>query len=145
MSDTQQLVRDLIARINDAATGGAADPAELLASNVVVSVGGSTPISGVYRGKSQVMSILVPTTAVVMKKLHVEIKEFIGTAERLAALLIVTGESAGGKAFNDGKDTGGAVFGAKDGKIVDVRLYPDTTLIETVLFDNVYVTSKRSL
>ena len=143
MDDSRQLVTDFIARINDAAAGSPAEPCALLASDVVVSVSGTTPISGVYRGKNQVMNVLLPTTAVRMKKIRVEIKEFVGAAERIAALLIVTGESAQGKSYNDGKDTSGAVFGTKNGEIVDIRLFPDTTLIETVLFNNVYVSNDK--
>ncbi len=143
MESSQDVIREFVTRINVAAEGGDADPYELLDKGVVVDVFGTTPISGIYRGVEQVKHILISTSAERFECAQVEIQEFIGSKERVAALIVITGQSIKGQAYNEKSDPDGFVFNVRDGKITEIRAYPDTTLIETVLFNNAYVPSGR--
>jgi ketosteroid isomerase-like protein len=74
-----------------------------------------------------------------VKWTNVSIEEFVGTGQRVAALLKVTAETVDGKIYNENGDTSGCIFQVKDGKINEIFFFPDTTLIETVLYNRRYV------
>ena len=140
MSETQDIITDFVGRCDKAASGGGgADPYELLTDDVVVTVNGTTPLSGRYPGQEIVRNILVDTAITRFKSANVSVEEFVGQGERVAALIKLTGESVDGKAYNPKGEVGGCVFGVKDGKIYEIFMFADTTMIEMVLFNRKYV------
>jgi ketosteroid isomerase-like protein len=143
MSADQDIIHEFIRRINVAAAGGDGDPYALLHGDVVVNVIGTTPISGIYRGVEQARHILVSTTAERLKSLHADVTEIIGSKGRYAVLVVISAETVNGKTYNEKDYADGLVFGIQDGKISEIRVFPDTTGIETALFNNAYVPSGR--
>lgn len=143
MDQGHAVINEFVERLNVAALGGTADPYSLLHDDIVVDVFGTTPISGVYRGLNQVRGILASTIVERFNRARVRIQELIGSGDRIAGLVVIYGISATGAAYNEKKDPDGFVFRLRRGKIIEIRAYPDTTLIEMALFDNVYTPSKR--
>jgi len=143
MSDPQDIVRQFIDRVNIAAQGSESAPYELLAPDVLVTIIGFTPLSGNYHGRSQVQYVLGATLADLFRAASAEMTEVIGSGARFAALGIISGISATGNDYNKARDTGGFVFEVRGGKIIEIIVYPDTTQIETALFDNKYVETIR--
>lgn len=145
LSASQQTISEFIARCDSRMSGGGGeDPCALLTGDVVVTVNGTTPISGRFPGLDIVRGILVDTVAERMQRINVSVEEFVGRGERVASLLKITGETKAGKTYNEKGEVCGCVFGVADGKINEIFLFPDTTLIEMVLFNRKYVPNKRS-
>ena len=143
MSSPQAIVQQFIDRVNIAVKNGKADPYELLSPDVLVTVIGFTPLSGNYHGRDQVQYVLGATLVDRFQEASVEMTEVIGSGARFAALGIISGVSTTGNDYNKARDTGGFVFEVIDGKITEIIAYPDTTLIETALYDNKYVETVR--
>jgi len=143
VSSPQAIVKQFIDQVNRAVKGGKADPYELLSPDVLVTVIGFTPLSGNYHGRDQVRYVLGATLEDHFSEASVEMTEVIGSGARFAALGIISGVSTTGNDYNKARDTGGFVFEVSDGKITEIIAYPDTTLIETALFDNKYVETVR--
>ncbi len=143
MPNPQEIVQQFIDRVNIAAQGGNADPYELLDPDILVTVIGFTPLSGNYHGRPQVQHVLGGTLVDRFREASAEMTEVIGSGARFAALGIISGVSTTGNDYNRDRDTGGFVFEVRDGKIIEIIVYPDTTQIETALFDNKYVETVR--
>jgi ketosteroid isomerase-like protein len=143
-SASQKVISEFIERCDARMSGrGGADPCELLASNVVVTVNGTTPVSGRFPGLEIVKGILVDTVAERMLAINVSVEEFVGQGERVATLLKITGRTKQGRTYNEKGEVCGCVFEVKGGRVTEVFLFPDTTLIEMVLFNRKYVPNKR--
>lgn len=132
--NAKEVVRDFVARINE---GG--DPWALLAESAVVTVNGTTPLSGRYPGVALIRGILVDSARQVIASLSVRIDQSIGTGARVAALLRVAGRNAAGAEFNSEGRLCGCVFAVSAGVIEEVILFPDTSLIEIALYRRRYV------
>ena len=135
----RDIITEFVKRCDTAASGGIADPYALLDDNVSVMVNGTTPLSGHFPGLAIVKAILVDTAKDRVKKANVSIEEFVGTGDRVATLLKVQAETVDGKIYNELGDSCGCVFEVKNGKIVEIFFFPDTTLIETVIYNRRYV------
>jgi len=128
------VVREFVARLN----GGVA-PWSMLSAAAIVTVNGTTPLSGRYAGKDLIRGILVDTARDVIATLHVDIDELIGTGTRVAALLCISGRSATAGELNaQGRPCGG-VFQVSGGMIDEIIVFPDTSLIEMALYGRKFV------
>ncbi len=135
MPNPQDIVRQFVANVNDAANGGNVNPYALLAPDVLVTINGFTPLSGNYHGRSQVQHVLADTLMERFSEASVEITETIGSGTRFAALGIISGVGASGRKYNEKRDTDGFVFDVKDGKIIEAIEDMDTSLTQCVIFD----------
>ena len=133
-SAEKHAVRDFIARCN---SGG--DAWKLLSENVIVTVNGTTPLSGRFPGLELVRGILVDSARVVIQSLEIEIRELIGKGARVAALLRLSGLSTRGVSFNEEGRVCSCVFSVSAGRIEEIALFPDTSLIEIALYGRRYV------
>ena len=128
------VVRGFVARLNSGA-----DPWALLSDGVVVTINGTTPLSGRYPGIDLIRGILVDTARVVIASLSVNINEMIGTGSRIAVLLNISGRTVAGAGFNEEGRVCGCVFSVNGGLIHEVVLFPDTSLMEIALYRRRYV------
>ena len=129
-----EVVREFVRRLN---TGQ--DPLSLLTDAAVVTINGTTPLSGRYAGLTLVRGILVDTARNVISTLAVEIRSLIGSGSRIATLLAVSGRNVDGMEFNREGAVCGCVFTVNGGRIEEIILFPDTSLIETALYRRRYV------
>ena len=111
----------------------------LLAPDAIVTVNGTTPLSGRYPGVELVRGILVDTARVVIRTLRIDIDTLIATGPRVAALLRISGTDSDGRTFNAEGRLCGCVFGIRDRVIDEVVLFPDTSLVEMALYRRRYV------
>jgi hypothetical protein len=130
----REVVREFVGRLNSGD-----DPWSMLASTAVVTVNGTTPLSGRYAELEMVRGILVDTARCVIASLEVAIDELIGSGGRVAALLRVSGRNAAGLAFNTEGRLCGCVFGVREGVIDEIIFYPDTSLVEIALYGRRFV------
>jgi ketosteroid isomerase-like protein len=130
----KQVVRDFVALLN-----AGADARALLSERVIVTINGTTPLSGQFQGLELVCGILVDSAKVVISTLTVEIRELIGRGPGLAALLKISGRSTAGTPFNEEGRHCGCTFSVNGGRIEAITLFPDTSLIETALYRRRYV------
>jgi ketosteroid isomerase-like protein len=128
------VVRDFVTRVN-AGEGAWA----LLAPEAVVTVNGTTPLSGRYPGVELIRGILVDTARVVIRSLTIDIDTLIGTGSRVAALLRISGSNRSGESFNADGRLCGCVFSVREGHIDEILLFPDTSLIELALYGRRFV------
>jgi ketosteroid isomerase-like protein len=135
----QETAAEFIGRINAAAAGGQADPYALLDDDVRLFVNGTTPLSGWFRGPEQIEHILVSAARRRLTAFALELVEFVGQGPRFAARVIATGTTAADGPYNEGRATMGLVLEVRDGKIVEIKSFPDTMLIEMALFGRRYV------
>ncbi|MFB3814096.1 MAG: hypothetical protein ACE14L_08280 [Terriglobales bacterium] len=138
---SRDIVREFIARCDEAGRGGTADPYALLDENVNVMVNGTTALSGQFPNLECVRSILVNTAKARIRSAHFSVTEFVGSGSRLAALLMITAQTVDGRTYNQEQKPCGAVFTVVDGKIRAIQLYPLTSQIETVLFHKTFVSN----
>lgn len=136
---SKDIVREFIVRINDAVKGGRMDPFELLDEEVRVSVNGTTPLSGNYPDLQIVRNVLLSTAKRRIKSASIDLIDCIGTGKRVGTLLKITAQTVDNKTYNEAGDPAGCLFGVQDGKITEIHLFPDTTLIETVIFNREFV------
>ncbi len=129
------VVREFVARLN----AGGADACALLSESAVVTVNGTTPLSGRYPGMALIRGILVDSARNVVASLSVGIDALIGTGARVAALLKLSGHTVAGIPFNTEGRLCGCVFAVKAGLIEEVILFADTSLIEIALYQRRYV------
>jgi ketosteroid isomerase-like protein len=133
-SAAKNVVREFVAHVNAAAGNWS-----LLAPDAIVTVNGTTPLSGRYPGIALIRGILVDSARVVIRTLRIEIDTLIATGSRVAALLRVSGTDSDGRTFNAEGRLCGCVFGVRGRLIDDVVLFPDTSLIEMALYKRRYV------
>jgi ketosteroid isomerase-like protein len=131
---SKEVVQAFIERLN-----AGADPRALLAESAVVTINGTTPLSGRYPGVELIRGILLDSARVVIASLTVKVNEMIGTGSRVAALLNISGRTVAGAPFNADGRLCGCVFSVNGGVIQEVVLFPDTSLIEIVLYRRRYV------
>jgi len=120
--------------IESFAAGSATNPYDFLAPDIVVTVNGTTPLSGRFEGLEQVRGVLAPTATDVIVALTIGVARLIGRGSRIAALLRIEGVSRRGKAFNTAGESCGCVFSVAGDVITEIGLFPDTSLIDTVLY-----------
>src|SRR6187399_1491155 len=89
VAQPKEVVREFVARLNP----GGESPWSMLAASAVVTVNGTTPLSGRYTGIEMVRGILVDTARNVIETLVIGVDELIGMGTRVAALLRVSGRS----------------------------------------------------
>ena len=135
VAQPKEVVREFVARLNS----GGESPWAMLAATAVVTVNGTTPLSGRYTGIEMVRGILVDSARNVIETLVIAVDELIGMGTRVAALLRLSGSSSAGVAFNTEGRLCGCVFGVRDGLIDEVILYPDTSLVEIALYQRRFV------
>jgi hypothetical protein len=133
-AEPKDVVREFVAHVN-----AAAGDWSLLAADAIVTVNGTTPLSGRYPGIELVRGILVDTARVVIRTLRVEVDTLIASGSRVAALLRVSGFDREGREFNAEGRLCGCVFGVRGRVIDEVILFPDTSLIEVALYRRRYV------
>src|SRR5262245_4618981 len=118
----KEVVREFVARLNSGLA-----PWSLMTEDAVVTVNGTTPLSGRYTGLTMVHGILVDTARAVIGSIEIGLEQSIGAGSRVAALLRVSGCTIDGTTFNTRGHVCGCVFGVDDGRICEVILYPDTS------------------
>lgn len=133
-SVAKRVVREFVARLN---AGG--DVWRLLSDRVVVTVNGTTPLSGRFEGVELVRGILIDSAKVVLATLRVETRELIGQGSRVAALLAVSGRTTAGASFNETGKLCGCAFSVNADRISEITFFPDTSLIEMALYGRRYV------
>ncbi len=133
------VVLAFIQRINEAVSGGRADPLALVDENLVVHVNGTTPLSGDYAGQRIVRNVLLNTAKRRIKSASVKLVDSISNGEQVATLLDIRALTFNERTYNDAGDPSGCLFRVRDGKISEIHLFPDTNLIETVVFNQVFV------
>lgn len=136
---SKEIVREFIVRVNDVATGGRMNPFELLDENVSLLVNGTTPLSGHYPNLQIVRNVLLSTIKRRLKSASVSLIDCIGAGDRVGTLLQITARTLDKKTYNKAGDPAGCLFGVQHGKITEIHLFPDTTLIETVIFNREFV------
>ena len=57
----------------------------------------------------------------------------------MATLLVSTGRTTDGESYNPEGQPGGCVFGVEGDRIAEIILFPDDTLVETVILGRQYV------
>jgi len=140
--NAKDVVAAFIASVDAALRGQPANPYELLCDNVVVVVIGTTPLSGAYFGQDEVRRILVATAALRIKSGEVILLDSISDGDNVGVFLKIMAISRVGSIYNAAGDPAGCYFKLKDGKISEIRFYPDTTQIETQLYGRAFVTNK---
>lgn len=137
--NARDVVAAFISRVDSVLRGRPADPYELLSDNVIVVVIGTTPLSGVYFGQDELRKILAPTAALRIKSGEVTLLDSIAASDRVGVFLKIKATSRIGRIYNSAGDPAGCYFKLKDGKISEIRFYPDTTQIETQLYGRAFV------
>ncbi len=139
--DPKSLIRAFIDSLN---RSHPQDPYEFLATDVVITINGTTPLSGRFEGLPLVQKILVDTAVGVIKHLHVKIHRLIGKGTTVAALLEVKGTAQNGSPFNDHGDLCGCVFDVQGKCITAIRAFPDTSMIDMTLFGWKFVPNRTT-
>jgi ketosteroid isomerase-like protein len=138
-TNTGNLIARFIARLDELLKGGRGDLWEYFGQDASIEVIGSTPISGIYRGRHEIVQILGATLSSRIGSGSVELLDAIEQAEEVGAFLLIRLTTPEGRVYNAGGDPAGCWFRASQGKIVEIRLFPDTTQVETELFGHRFV------
>ena len=139
--NASELVAEFVRRIDAVLSGGMADPYSLLNDNIIVTIIGTTPLSGSYFGVEELRQILVATAALRIRSGRVRLLDSLGEGDKLGAFLEVKAETRDGKIYNAAGDPSGCFFRICDGRIAEIRFYPDTTQVETQLYGRAFVPS----
>ena len=102
-------------------TGDIATLRELLADDIVWHVGGSSPITGDYKGKDEVLGFFAQLAERAGGTFRVDIHDVLANDEHVVALVKVTGERQG-KTLNNNASQ---VFHVQGGKVTEVWFHPD--------------------
>ena len=135
----KELVAEFISRCNAACRGDAADPYALLTEDVHVSVPGKTILSGEYPNKEIIQNVFVAAVAERMGEMHFDLSQVIGQGDRVATMVVTTGESVDGERYNPKGEVGGYVFGVRGDLIEEIVVFPDNTMVETVILGRRYL------
>ncbi len=133
------VVCDFIQRVDDAVSGGQADPFALMHDTITITVNGTTPLSGNYPNLQIVRNVLLSTARRRIKSAKISLIDCIGTEKRVGTLLKITARTIDSKTYNEAGDPAACLFGVQDGKISEIHLFPDTGQIETVIFNQEFV------
>jgi ketosteroid isomerase-like protein len=140
-SDAKSLITAFVSSI-DGSTGQ--NPYALLSPDVVITINGTTPLSGRFEGLALVQKILVDTASGVIQNLQIKVHRLIGQGAKIATLLAVSGITRNGAAFNRQGELCGCVFEVDNGRIISIRAFPDTSLIDTALYGWQFVPNRKS-
>jgi ketosteroid isomerase-like protein len=140
----KKLVADFIDRVNAVLGGMGGDPYGLLDDDAVLVVNGATPLSGVFRAKKEIHNIFVRTAARRLEKGEVALVDAVAEGDKVGVFLKVTAQTRAGKRFNAGGDPSGCMFTVAAGKIIAIHFFPDTTEIETILYERAFVPNRPS-
>ncbi len=138
----KDMVAAFIRNVDAALRGGDGDPWRFLHPDLRVWINGTTPLSGCYPGLDIVRSVLIDTAAGVIDGARVRLIDMVGSGHRVGALLEIRAQARAGRTYNEAGDPAGCLFIIRDDRISDIRLFPDTTQIETVLFGRQFVPSR---
>jgi ketosteroid isomerase-like protein len=108
-----------------------AEAFEKLDENVVYTVVGSTPTSGVYNGKKDLFERLIPALARFTEPVKIKVKEYIVENDRAVVITAGVGEAPFGHYVQDPCIF---VLRVRDGRIVDLLEFVDTVMLETQMF-----------
>lgn len=147
MSNNKEIVADFIASLGPAMRSQATQvrdrPYALLAPDAVLTVNGTTPLSGRFPGMRLIREIFVDTVATLLREVRVAAEKLIGTGEDVAALVRISAITRSGATFNECGELCGCVFAVRDGRIVAITLYPDTSLIELQVSGRRFVADRQ--
>lgn len=115
------------------------DPWRYLDEKALVQIVGSTPISGVYRGREEISHLLVALASRHIGNGTVRLLDTISEGESVGAFLVLRLSTPEGCQYNAEGDPAGCWFDVHDGKISEIRFFPDTTQVETQLFGRLFV------
>jgi ketosteroid isomerase-like protein len=108
-----------------------AEAFEMMDENVIYTVIGSTPISGVFKGKKDLFERLIPALGKFKDPVNVTVKEYIVEGDRAVVLTAGVGEAPFGHYV---QDPCVFVLRVRDGRIIDLLEFVDTVMLETRMF-----------
>jgi len=138
-TSTEDLVSRFVPHLDALLNGRSGDLWEYLAEDAVIEVIGSTPISGTYRGRQEMEQLLGASLRRRIQSGSITLLDAIGQDEEVGAFLLIRVTSPEGRVYNAAGDPAGCWFRSSQGKIVEIRLFPDTTQVETELFGRHFV------
>ena len=125
--ETVQTWFDLIAK------GDAQSAFGLFTDDIVYTLKGNTPVSGVYRGLRQIVEdFFTPWRKQIVGDIVLTVEELIGDGERVVALARGKAKTIHGLPYDNDY---AFVFRLRDGKISEVIEYLDTALVETAAYN----------
>jgi uncharacterized protein len=125
--ETVQKWFDLIAK------GDAQSAFALFTDDIVYTLKGATPVSGVYRGLRQIVEdFFTPWRKQIVGDIVLTVEELIGEGERVVALAHGKAKTIHGLPYDNDY---AFVFRLRDGKISEVIEYLDTALVETAAYN----------
>jgi hypothetical protein len=102
-----------------------------LSDDIVLTVSGSTELSGTFRGKDEIRTKVVNPERQVMAELKIVPKELIAEGDTVICLADGRGQAKSGQPYNNHY---AFLFRIREGKIREIIEYLDTSLTETALF-----------
>jgi uncharacterized protein GlcG (DUF336 family)/ketosteroid isomerase-like protein len=108
-----------------------AEAFDMMDENVVYTVIGSTPISGVFNGKKELFERLIPALNKFKDPVIVTVKEYVVEGDRAVVLTAGVGEAPFGHYV---QDPCVFVLRVREGRIVDLLEFVDTVMLETRMF-----------
>lgn len=130
----RQIVAEFVTRIDALLRGRSANVWDVVSEDLEIEIVGTTPLSGVYRGRADVDEILAPTIKRLIVSGSVSIVELVAGDDRAGALLLLRATTRTGRTYNTAGDPAGCYFHIANGRVARVRFFPDTTEVETVLY-----------
>jgi len=131
---SEDMVSSFILCMDQLLKGAHSDPWQFLAEEAVIEVIGTTPISGVYRGRQEIVSLLVATAMGRIACGSVTVLDSLGEGQDVGVFVLLKLTTPEGRIYNAQGDPAGCWFGTSNGKIIEIRCFPDTTQVETQLF-----------
>jgi uncharacterized protein len=129
MADSREIVQQWFDRI---AKGDAQGAFALFAEDVVYTLKGTTPVSGVYRGLKQIVEeFFTPWRKQIVGEIALTVDELIGGGDCVVALARGKAKTVHGLPYDNDY---AFVFRLRNGKIAEVIEYLDTALVETAAY-----------
>ena len=107
---------------------------EMLDENVIYTIIGSTPISGVFNGKKELFERLTPTLEKFKEPVKIRIKEYIVEGERAVVITEGIGEAPFGYYV---QDPCVFIIRVNHGRITNLLELVDTVMLETRMFGSI--------
>ena len=142
---SEQVVADFIERIDRLLQGAKREISDLLAPDATLEVIGSTPLSGIYRGGEEILNVFARTAMRRIASGSIRQLDSIAAGEEVGVFLLLRAVTPEGAVYNEQGDPSGCYFRTERGKIVEVRLFLDTTEVETKLYGRRFVGNKGTL
>ncbi len=130
----KEIVIAFVERIDALLKGGTADVWDLLSTDAILQVNGTTPLSGLYRGKLEIVDIFARSVTRLVSSGSVSVIDTIGQGEQVGVLLMIRAITRRGRVYNAKGDPAGGFVHMLAGKISEFRLFPDTTQVETEIY-----------